>query len=296
MTEAQRTGLGRPAVIAISFAVVALLTSVIAVVVVVCREPAARAPVAANRPRDDRTDERKIDAREVLRLKRDVVEKVEINGAFAGVTIKDDTVRTAFGLEAADVITAINGRAIKREFDVFDAVIGMSTMNASFVYVEITRAGAPMLLRWQVEGELQTARSDPNRPAHPYANPNPFTAPRDVLVDSIKKLGDLHYEVPKATADALLANPDTLMRHARIVPAMAAGQPLGFRLYAIRPGSVWSAIGLANGDTIRSVNGVDLSTPDQALRAYATFKDARELRISVLRRIAVEDTIVVTIK
>jgi hypothetical protein len=299
MADVQRAALGRPAIVAIGFAVVALVTSLVAVFVVMQRRSAAPAPtpLAAKAPaHDDKT----IAAAEILRLKRDVVEKVETNGQFLGVKITDEPLRTAFGLGADDIVTAINGRAIKREFDVFDAVLGMSTMNASIVYVEVTRGGSSRLLRWSVDGELRTARRDPpNRRPNPYASPlggNPFTAARDPLVDSITRHDALHYTIPKASIDQLLANPDTFARQARIVPAITNGQPLGFKLYAIRPNSLWLALGLASGDTLRSVNGIALSTPDKALQLYGTLKDATELQILVLRRTGIEETLVITIK
>jgi type II secretory pathway component PulC len=298
MADVRRAALGRPAVIAIGFAVVALVTSLVAVFVVMTREHApAPAPIAAKAPaRDDRT----IAATEILKLKRDVVEKVETNGTFLGVKVTDEPLRTTFGLEADDIVTAINGRAIKREFDVFDAVLGMSTMNASIVYIEVTRGGASRLLRWTVDGELRTARRDLTvRRPNPYAPPlggNPFTAAPDPLVDSITRIDALHYAIPKSTVDQLLANPDTFARQARIVPSVTYGRPMGFKLYAIRPGSLWLALGLENGDTLRSVNGQDLSTPDKALQLYTTLKDATELQILVVRRSGIEETLVITIK
>jgi type II secretory pathway component PulC len=288
----RRTGLGRPAAIAIGFAVVALVTSLIAVFVVMRRSSSEPAVVVApQRARIDRT----IDANEVTKLKRDVVEKaVDGSGDVIGVKVKDDAVRTALGLEPDDVITAINGRAIKREFDVYDAVLGMSMMDASIVYVEIVRDKQPSLVRWKLEGELRQSRNGPIR--QPPTTSNPSTAPPDPLVDSIRRIDALHYEVPRSTLDQLLANPDQYARQARIVPSVRSGQPDGFKLYAIASGSLWFAIGLASGDTIHSVNGHDLSTPDKALELYRKGKDATELQILVGRRGGLEETIVITIR
>lgn len=288
----QRAGLGRPALIAICFAVVALVTSLIAVVVVMRR---SKAPAVVAVPKNTRVD-RTIDANDVTKLKRDVVEKaVDERGDVIGVTVKDAAVRTALGLEAGDIITAINGRAIKREFDVYDAVLGMSMMDASIVYLEVLRGKEPSLVRWKLDGELRQARNGPSR-RPPPATSNPFTASPDPLVDSIRRIDELHYEVPRATIDQMLANPDRFARQARIVPSIRNGQPDGFKLYAIQTGSFWFAIGLENGDTIRSVNGHDLSTPDKALELYQKVKGASELRILVGRRDGTEETIAITVK
>ena len=288
----KRAGLGRPAVIAIGFAVVALVTSLIAVFVVMRRssEPAV---VAA--PKSTHLD-RVLDANEVAKLKRDVVEKaVDDRGDVIGVTVKDAAVRTALGLEVGDIITAINGRAIKREFDVYDAVLGMSTMDVSVLYLEVLRDKEPQLVRWKLDGDLRQAKGGPIR-RPPSLPGNPFTAAPDPLVDSIRRIDALHYEIPRATVDQLLANPDQYARQARLVPAIRNGQPEGFKLYAIAPGSLWFAIGLANGDTIRSVNGHDLSTPNKALELYQNLKSATELRILVGRRDGTEEIIVITVK
>lgn len=263
--------LGRPAVIAISFAVVALLTSVIAVVVVVGRD----APVV----RESGTIDRTVDADEVSKLKRDVVEKAD-----GGVTVKDGELRKALGLEATDVITAINGRAIKREFDVYDAVLGASTMDATIVYVEISRAKQPLLVRWKLKGNLRSVRRDPPRPST-----NPFTAPRDPLVDTIERIDPTHFVVPRATIDRFLANRDYYARQARITPVVRSGRPMGYRLFAIQTGSAWSAIGLFSGDVIQTVNGEDPANPEE-------YQDASELKISVLRRGGVEEIISVSIQ
>ena len=295
----KRAGLGRPAVIAIGFAVVALVTSVVAVIVVLRRpgEPAAVIDEPARGVID-----LNVEAAAVTKLKRDLVEReVDGKGDFIGIRITDEALRVSLGLEPGDVIVALNGRTLKREFDVYDAVLGMSMMDASIVYVEIMREHAPVLVRWKLAGDLRSARRDPSTrrtspPSTTSPFSNPFTATPDPLVDSIRRIDALHYEVPRTTIDRLLANPDVYARQARIVPAMRNGQPDGFKLYVISPGSLWMAIGLANGDTIRSVNGHDLSTPDKLVSLYARLKDATELQILVGRRSGGVETIVITVQ
>lgn len=263
--------LGRPAIVAIGFAVVALLTSAVAVIVVVRRD----APVV----RESGLVERTVEAREVEKLERDVVEKTD-----GGARVKDEEVSKALGLEATDVITAINGRAIKREFDVYDAILGASTMDATILYVEILRAKQPLLVRWRVQGDLRSMRRDPPQPSS-----NPFTAPRDPLVETIERTDPLHFVVPRATIEGFLAQRDYYARQARIVPVVRSGQPIGYRLFAIQSGSAWGAIGLFSGDVIQTVNGEDPANPEG-------YRDASELKISVLRRGGTEETIVVSIR
>jgi len=235
--EDRRAGLGRPAIIAIGFAVVALLTSLAAVFVVAGRDGT---PAAAPAVTKSSVIEKMVDAGDVTKLKRDVVERVtDDHGNVLGVKMKDESLRAALGLEPGDVITAIGGRAIKREFDVYDAVLGMSMMDASIVYVDVLREKKPTLVRWRLDGDLRSARRDPiarPRPLPGGVSPNPFLNPttaNDPLVDTVRKLDDLNYEVPRTTIDLILANPDFYARQARLVPSVH-GSVDGFKLYATR--------------------------------------------------------------
>lgn len=75
-----------------------------------------------------------------------------------------------------------------------------------------------------------------------------------------------------------------LARSARIVPSARNGQPNGFKLYAIRPGSLYSLIGMQNGDTIHAINGHAITTPDKALEVYTKVRTASHLTIAFSRR------------
>ncbi|HUS63955.1 MAG TPA: type II secretion system protein GspC, partial [Kofleriaceae bacterium] len=84
--------------------------------------------------------------------------------------------------------------------------------------------------------------------------------------------------------DRLLANPTDVAKSARVVPSVKDGQPNGFKLYAIRPSSLYARIGLLNGDTLTGVNGFDLTSVDKALEAYTHIRDASRLSVAITRR------------
>src|SRR5579883_893088 len=71
------------------------------------------------------------------------------------------------------------------------------------------------------------------------------------LAKGVRKLGDNKYEVDRELINKLLGNTAALATTARIVPSQKDGKADGFRVYGIRPGSLWGAIGVENGDTIR---------------------------------------------
>jgi len=100
----------------------------------------------------------------------------------------------------------------------------------------------------------------------------------------IKKLDDTHVQITRSIVDSVLANPMAVAKGARVVPAIKDGKPSGFKLYAIRPRSVWARIGLANGDTLVAINGFDLTSADRALEVYTKLREAKSLAVDIERR------------
>jgi general secretion pathway protein C len=122
-------------------------------------------------------------------------------------------------------------------------------------------------------------------PAEPEMDPR---ANRDELLAAVdagvRKLDDTTYEVDRSLVEKVLANPTAVARGARIVPSVKNGQPNGFKLYAIRPSSVYAKIGLMNGDTLHAVNGFELNSMDKALEVYTKVRESSSLSVSITRR------------
>jgi hypothetical protein len=100
----------------------------------------------------------------------------------------------------------------------------------------------------------------------------------------IKKIDDTHYVVARDIVDKVLANPMAVAKGARVVPAIKDGKPTGFKLYAIRPSSIWARVGLANGDTLVAINGFELTSADKALEVYTKLREATALAVDIERR------------
>ena len=92
-----------------------------------------------------------------------------------------------------------------------------------------------------------------------------------------------HITITRALVDKILSNPMAVAKGARVVPAIANGKPSGFKLYAIRPGSIYARLGLANGDTLESINGFELTSADKALEVYTKLREATSLELVVVR-------------
>lgn len=275
--------------VAVGAALVALVFTGVAVVVVLTRGSASGAASAP--PPAMQVTDRDVHAADVVRLRRDVVELVMENGTAKGVKVRDAALARALGLDADDVITSISGIPMTRELAAYDAVFKLGVVSPQTIYVEVTRKSHPLLVRWRLDGDVGSARaagasagswSSALGSLGTYAPP--ATPPDPALLDTIERVDETHVKLPRATADALLADPARYMSYARVVPSIVLGQPEGVKLYAIRPSSTISRLGLQNGDTIRAINGVELIAPDKALEAFTKLKIADEVTIDVMRR------------
>jgi hypothetical protein len=136
---------------------------------------------------------------------------------------------------------------------------------------------------------VRVARLEDERPVPDLADDGPPAAPTDgdaltARFDAeIVVIDDLHRTVSRALLDTLAADP-MAMAGARVVPSVKNGTPDGFKLYAIRPSSFYARVGLANGDTITAVNGIDLASLEDGLNAYQALRDQRRFEVSIVRR------------
>lgn len=103
-------------------------------------------------------------------------------------------------------------------------------------------------------------------------------------IKGIRKIGPNRYEIDPTLVNRFIANAAEAGRGARIFPHVRNGKTVGFRLEAIRKDSVYFKLGLRNGDVIKSINKVDISSPDKALDLFMKLKGVKKFTIEILRR------------
>jgi general secretion pathway protein C len=103
------------------------------------------------------------------------------------------------------------------------------------------------------------------------------------VAQSIRKISENKYEIERQALNKVLANTTLLARSARVVPSVRNGKPNGFKLFGIRPGSLYALLGMKNGDTLNAVNGHAMTTPDAALSVYTKLRNASHITISFER-------------
>jgi general secretion pathway protein C len=127
------------------------------------------------------------------------------------------------------------------------------------------------------------AYAPPVMPTAPGRPVNDGAPPSVALGNTIKPTSENEYEVPRAEIDKTLSNLNDVAMQARIVPAFKDGVAQGFKLFSIRPDSIYTKIGIQNGDVIKRINGYDLNSPEKALEIYSKLKEASRIDIEVER-------------
>lgn len=94
--------------------------------------------------------------------------------------------------------------------------------------------------------------------------PEPLKGLEDVA-RGIRRETGYNYEISRRVFHKLLSKPDLLAMGGRLVQQQTNGKPDGFRFFGKR-GSVGSMLGLFGGDSIKSINGKRVTTPEQAWR------------------------------
>ena len=101
--------------------------------------------------------------------------------------------------------------------------------------------------------------------------------------DDVVRVDQGTWRVKRDLITEQFADLGTLSRQVRVTPHTIQGRPSGFRLTRLRPGLL-QRIGLLNGDVLQRVNGLDINSPEEALKAYQAVQSAPTVRLEILRR------------
>ena len=102
--------------------------------------------------------------------------------------------------------------------------------------------------------------------------------------DGIQKVSDTEFNIAEGELQKQMGNLNSLATQARIVPNFKNGKGNGFRIYSIKPGSLYDKVGIKNGDVIQEVNSMKLDSPEKALEIYAKLKTEKSIQINLERR------------
>jgi general secretion pathway protein C len=125
-----------------------------------------------------------------------------------------------------------------------------------------------------------------------------ITQKPSILVSSPPALPEpetgLHNQEPAQMQETIPGLP-SLMKQARIRPFFSDGKPDGLLLYGIRNDSVFQRIGLKNGDIIKSINGSDILSAQDAVTIYQSLNaspdEMPDIRFTIQRRGKIQEIV-----
>ncbi|MBI2645999.1 MAG: hypothetical protein HYW85_03060 [Deltaproteobacteria bacterium] len=109
------------------------------------------------------------------------------------------------------------------------------------------------------------------------------SGPSADLGTGIRQAGEGRFVIDRGALESSLANPNEILTQARAVPNIVDGKIKGFRIFSIKPGSIYEKLGIHNGDVILRVNGIELDSPAKALEFYGAISSASDISLDVDR-------------
>jgi general secretion pathway protein C len=107
--------------------------------------------------------------------------------------------------------------------------------------------------------------------------------PPGKAMEGVRQVADNSYEIDREVIDSTFKDLNKIATQARIVPSFKNGVANGFKLFSIQPGSLYSSIGIENGDVIQRVNGYEINSPEKALELYQRLQQSGHVTIELER-------------
>lgn len=83
--------------------------------------------------------------------------------------------------------------------------------------------------------------------------------------------------------EGALADMNTVMTQARVTPNIEGGKTIGYKIFNIVPGSIYTKLGIQNSDVVERVNGVEINSPDTLYQLFQQIKSEKKITMDVNR-------------
>jgi general secretion pathway protein C len=90
--------------------------------------------------------------------------------------------------------------------------------------------------------------------------------------------------VRRTDIEKSMKNINTLLSQVRIRPHFKNGEADGLSISRIRPNSIFTKLGLRNGDVVQAIDETPIQSPDDILSMYEKIKSGSKISIQITRR------------
>ncbi len=198
----------------------------------------------------------------------------------------DETGYRALSLFGGDIVHEVNGQVVSEPDQLHK--IWATLTDADELTIAVTRDGKRRQLHYRVvtgmldEAALKLALEKMSS-ATRNARPRPNQKIDAELAAAVVQKSDGVFEVDREKFAPHLKL-SSLKWAARYVPEKQAGKIIGFRLFAVRFGSVLRVLGFRSGDRVTRINGYPLDTLDRPKELYTKFRTAPRITVQITRR------------
>lgn len=105
-------------------------------------------------------------------------------------------------------------------------------------------------------------------------------------VSGVAEPAKTNFTFKRAEINKYLENLPKVLQDAKAVPYIApgsGGEVSGFKLVAIKSGSIYETLGLKRGDIIKGVNGEPVDTAQKAMELYQALKNTDNIQLEISR-------------
>lgn len=99
----------------------------------------------------------------------------------------------------------------------------------------------------------------------------------------VRKTDESTWQVEKDALENALENPKAIMTDARLVPHFNEGKQDGFLIKDLKPGGIYTELGIEKGDVLLRVNEYNISSMEEALQAFTVLKGMDSIQLDILR-------------
>lgn len=100
----------------------------------------------------------------------------------------------------------------------------------------------------------------------------------------VRQESENRYIVDRRSFQSVINDLGPLLTQARVIPNLTGdGKINGYRIIAIKEGSLYEKIGLKDGDIIYSINGINVDNPERALQLFQQLRSETEFQIEIER-------------
>ncbi|HYV57698.1 MAG TPA: type II secretion system protein GspC [Candidatus Nitrosopolaris sp.] len=164
-------------------------------------------------------------------------------------------------------------------YRVGDVVGGARVAAIDWDRVTLARAGREETL------ELAPTQAAGSGDAPPGDAEAPSTVATDhpVRDDRIRRTSENAFVVDRRELDGAADNMSALLTQASAIAELRDGRPAGFRLFQIRADSLFTKLGLKDGDVVQRVNGRAIADPAALLAFLARLKTEPRVALDIVR-------------